>query len=209
MDELLEVFILEEYSQDAMSGEDLDEGLDTILEYRLAPYDIVETCKGLILYEESSGSVRFSHETVNEFIEKELKQRLPPSITLAKTSLIYLGSKTFDTCYSDEEALKERFRTNKFSRYASQYWADHIGGDAKGEEEIQNTIFGTFRLINKRESINQMQIYEESPGGLFRYSTGRSLLHVIAAHGLATTSKRLLDGTSNYNDRYVPKLYLR
>jgi hypothetical protein len=85
MDELLKVLIMDQYSQDITSGEDLDEELDAILEERLIPGDIVETCKGLVLYEESSGSVRFSHETVKLFIEKELKQRLPPTIILAKT----------------------------------------------------------------------------------------------------------------------------
>jgi hypothetical protein len=201
MDELLEALVIDEYSQDIVCGEDLDQELDAILEERLTPIDIVETCKGLVLYEESSGSVRFSHETVKDFIEKKLEQRLPPSIKSAKTCLIYLGSNALDTSCSDEEAFAKRLTTYKFSRYASQYWADYIRGDPKGEEEIQDTIFGTFRLASKRSSIGQMQIYA------FVLSTGRSLLHVIAANGLATTCKRLLDVTFNDNDRYIQKFY--
>jgi hypothetical protein len=209
MDELLEALVIAEYSQDIMSGEPLDEDLEAILEDRLTPGDIVETCKGLVLYDESSGSVRFSHETVKEFIEKELKQRLPPPITLAKTCLIYLGSNAFDTCCSDDEALGERVTTYKFSGYASQYWADYIRGDPKGEEETQDTIFGTFRSVGKRKSIAQMQIYTERTGWKLKLSTGRSLLHVIAANGLAATCKRLLDGTFNDNGGYIQKLFLQ
>ena len=142
---------------------------------------------------------------MNGFIESELEQKLqlPPPIRLAKTCLIYIGSNPFDTPCPDEKTLKARVRKYKFSRYASQYWADHVRGDAEGDKEIQNCIWVTFRFASKRESMSQMKMYAESRWGEFTLSTGGSLLHVIAANGLATICHSLLDGTSNDDDRYV------
>ena len=122
--------------------------------------------------------------------------RLTPPIRLAKTCLIYLGSNAFDTPCADKATFQIRVKKYKFSHYASQYWADHIRGDAKSEKEIQNAILGTFRLASKRESMNQMNMYAESSWGKFILYTGMSLLHVIAANGLAMVCRRLLDGIS-------------
>jgi hypothetical protein len=206
MDELLEALVVEEYSQEA-NGDYLDEELDAILEDKLTPTDIVETCKGFILHEESSGSVRFIHETAKGFIQSELehKLQLPSPIRLAKTCLIYFGSNAFDTPCTNRETLEVRVRTYKFGRYAAQYLADHIKGDTKGEEEMQRAICSTFQFLGKRESMDQMKVYAESPWGEFRWATGRSFLHFSTANGFATICKRLLVGTSNDNDRYVQR----
>ena len=189
MDELLEALVVGEYSENANGDEELDE----ILEYMVTPNDIVNACKGLVLYEESSGSVRFSHETVKAFIESDLEQKLMAQISLAKTCLTYLGSRVFDTPCSDLATLEERMETYKFSRYASQYWAEHIRGDKKCEEEIQNLFIETFGLSGKRDSMVQVKIYAESRWGDFIRSPVWSLLHVVAECGLTTICRRLLN----------------
>lgn len=201
MDELLEALVVDEYSQDA--NLELDAELDAILEYKLTPPEIVETCKGLVLFEETSGSVLFSHETVNGFI-KELGQtlRLPSKTRLAKTCLIYLGSNVFHAPCPNAEAFQVRRKKYKLSLYASQYWVDHIRGDSESEKEVQNAIWGISESVGKWESMHQLRIYSESSWGMFVSYTGMSILHVIAANGLAMICRCLLDGIFNDNDRY-------
>jgi len=190
MDELLEALVVGEYSENANGDEELDE----ILEYMVTPNDIVIACKGLVLYEESSGSVRFSHETVKGFIASELEQKLTPPVGLAKTCLIYLGSNVMDSPCPDKQSLQQRMETYKFSRYASQYWAEHIRGDKMCEKEIQSLFIDTFGLSGKRDSMVQVKIYAESRWGYFIRSPVWSLLHVVAESGLTTICRRLLNG---------------
>ena len=191
MDELLEALVVEEYSQNA-SG---DEELDAILEYMGTPTEIVDACKGLVLYEELSGSVRFSHETIKGFIKSDLEAKLVAQTSLAKTCLTYLGSKVFDVPCTDRTIFKGRITTYKFSRYASQYWTDHIRGDE--EEILQDMVVDTFGLIGRRESMGQIKIYSESSWGQFIRSTGWSLLHVVAASGFVTICRRVLYGNDH------------
>ena len=80
MDELLEVIVVEDGNQD----------LET--ESLIEPSDVIQCCKSLVLYEESSGIVRFTHETVNDYIKDNI-DILPPVTNLTKTCLSYLAFK--------------------------------------------------------------------------------------------------------------------
>src|SRR5271154_624078 len=70
MEELLEALVVEELEQDLT----LDEGLQD----KLAPSDVIDCCKSLVIYEKSSGLVRFTHFTVQEYIESKAQKILPP-----------------------------------------------------------------------------------------------------------------------------------
>jgi len=64
MDELLEALVVEEG----------DQGLEQ--DYMLDAAAVIECCKSLVLYEESSGLVRFAHETVQTFIARNIPNLL-------------------------------------------------------------------------------------------------------------------------------------
>ena len=206
MDELLEALAVEEYLEDA-SNKELDVNLDAILEERSTPTDLVKICKGLVLYDELSGAVRFSHETVDGFVQNELeeKSKLPTSTILAKTCLIYLSSPAFDVPCHDVRSLIARLERYKFSGYASQYWADHIKCNRKGEEQMQNALYETFQLDGRREAMGQIAHYIKYQRAWFKSSIGRSFFHIIAANGLAKIFRHLLNDD---NGRYFQKFCL-
>jgi hypothetical protein len=93
MDELREALVV----QDKKQPVELDE---TDMQELLAA-DILEICQSLVVYEEASGVVRFSHFTVQEFLESQVRESklCLPEIELAKTCLAYLPLKVFDEDY--------------------------------------------------------------------------------------------------------------
>jgi hypothetical protein len=196
MDELLEAIAVEQNSQ-VVPIFPIEE-LDTVLEYQVTPDDIVECCRGLILFEESSKSVRFTHETVKEFIKRRELKLLSPS-RLSEVCLIYLGSNPFDSPCTHKDSLLARMETYKFSRYAAQHWGDHAQGDA--EIEVQPAILRAFMSFGKRESMGQIQVHLERE--IFENSIGDSLLHIIVRAQLKTICLSLLSGEPEDNYRYI------
>jgi len=201
MDELLEALVVDEYCQDGSEGQ-LDG--DVILEETLKPHQVIKTCKGLVLYEESSGLVRFSHETVKGFIESEMGQKLqfPSPIMLAKTCVIYLGLSGLGPCH-DSASLKQRLGKYKFSRYAALFWAHHTRGEAENDPDNKRAVLSLLASENKKDSMLQLETYANSSWGQMSFTKGQTLLHVIAKNGLATICKWVLDGRINGNDTYV------
>jgi hypothetical protein len=198
MDELLEAIAVEQNSQLTPLICPIQE-LDMVLEYMVTPDNVIECCKGLVLFEKSSGSVRFTHETVKDFVEMRQLKLLSPS-RLAEVCLIYLASNPFDSPCSDEEKLLVRMETYKFSHYAAHHWGDHARGMA--ESEIQPAILRAFESFGRRESMAQIQLYAKWTLGNFKKSIGDSLLHIIAKAGLNTICHSLLTGEVD-KDRYV------
>src|ERR1700738_3051885 len=83
MEELREALVLQ------LGDEDLNH------EFMIPPAEIVECCKSLLVHEESSGLVRFTHYTVQRFIADKIHQKLPPISDLAKTCAAYLSLPEF------------------------------------------------------------------------------------------------------------------
>lgn len=182
----------------------VEDGQKKIVDVAISPPNyIIETCAGLVIYDEDTKIVRFNHQTVKEFLEVQNSVRLLEPIALAKTCLTYLGFNEFDVPCYDERSLQDRLERYKFSRYAAQYWAEHVRGAAERENVIQNAILETFQSVGKRESMCQCQKYAKTSSGTFGKVKGSSLLHIIAENGLATVCGSLLDETSNENDTYI------
>jgi len=102
--------------------------LEEISEEDFPPAEIIEFYESLIILEESSRVVRFTHITVQEWLST-LKASLPlikysvnPCAHLANTCLTYLAFNTFDEPCLDKESLERRVQNYKFSRYATQFW---------------------------------------------------------------------------------------
>ena len=177
MDELLEAVVIEQYCQDANPELSIEE-LDTILECKITPIDVVDSCKGLVLFEESSRSVRFTHETVKEFIKKRNLKLLSPG-RLAKICLIYLGSHPFDTPCPDETSLLARMETYKLNRYAAQYWHGHIRASGIEEPELLKSS-----LVRRLFDSTSTELLYELAG---RISSRAGTSHDRRLSGLGTT----------------------
>ena len=161
---------------------------------KLVTADIIEMCQSLVIHEESSGIIRFIHPTVQEFLKSI---ELLPVMTLAKTCLNFLENPIFDNICSDLESMELRVQTYRFCLYASKFWAFHTRGDAEVYSCIRQAVFRLFELENKRNSILQMEEYEEEAFvddrlKLF-FIKGQTILHIIAKNGLPTICRHFLD----------------
>lgn len=194
MDELLEALVVEELEP--------KEEFEDMLQNMLAPDEVIECCQSLVLYEESSGSVRFSHYTVQEFIASHL-QTLPPNVDLAKSCLNYLAFAKLDEPCLDRVSVQMRVQKYKFSQYAAQYWSVHTAGKAEESPEIQLAILHVFGSDAKRNAILQLDTYANSRWGNISFTKGQTLLHVLAHKGLVTLCMLVLDGVLNTNDTYL------
>ena len=71
MSELLEALVVEDAEP--------DDDIASILENMLTPADIIECCKSLIIHDDQSGVVRFTHYTVQDFMESSARPASPCS----------------------------------------------------------------------------------------------------------------------------------
>jgi ankyrin repeat protein len=186
MDELVEALVMEDFEDGAV----IDIHSET-----LPPSEIVECCKSLVEYEESSGFVRFTHYTVQEFIATRIEQQLPPAIRIAKSCLNCLIFNGLDKPVQDGFAeLKDRMQKFKFCRYAAEFWAFHVRGEAEHSPDIQRDVLRILATQRKREALLQMEQYAQLR--ISRYTTGQSLFHVFSRFGLATICSVVLDSTN-------------
>jgi hypothetical protein len=174
MDELLEALVVEETD------------CDLERECMLEPSAIIECCKSLVLYDTSSGLVRFAHETVHEYIASHLKHDIPQHCALAKTCLTYLSFDEFDI---SGECMEQRLKTYKLGRYAASFWSFHTR-EAEECEEVQHAVLACLMSENKRNSMLQMAAYARGKSDI---TGGQTVLHVLAENGLTTTCGLLLD----------------
>ena len=162
----------------------------TFLKQMIAPIDVIDSCKSLVQYEKSSGLVRFSHDTVQEFIADHI-QELPPAFHLAKSCLDYL---TFDNF--EEVPLNAR----PFRQYAAQFWDAHTR-EAEESYDVQQAALRLLMIPGKMNSIlrfgSEVGFWEGSKG---EYPTS---LHLVAEKGLAKICKLILATSDKQNtERY-------
>jgi hypothetical protein len=154
--------------------------------------EIVQICESLIIHEESSGTVRFSHTTVQDWLrDSKTYKNLPLPADLAKTCLTYLGSNVFSQPCLEQYILVKRLETYKFVSYAVQFWGFHARGDAENLDEIQDFILHAFGSEVRRMSVLEIQEYR---GYYSETLLTESIFHVVAKNGLGMICERLLNG---------------
>jgi ankyrin repeat protein len=165
----------------------------------LQPEQVIEVCRGLVVYDESSGLVRFVHYTVQEFIAQHLKQWLQTSY-LAKTCVDYLAS--FHEPCSSLESIKSRSEKYKFSRYAAGFWGVHAR-EAEDQEVVQRAVLEFLSSDGRMNSMVQLGSMYQT----FNYWTDLhpTILQIIAKNGLAATCRLLLSERLNLPHTYVTR----
>lgn len=188
MDELLEVLVVEEG--------------DTHLEREgmLRPSEVVECCKSLVLYEECSGLVRFTHETVQDFIANNVQQSLLSTVDLAKTCLTYLGFDDLKEHCPNASDFDKRLQEHTFLHYASRYWDVHVR-EAEENSDVQSYVSALLSTEPRRNSITQLETYSHSNWLSTEFAKNQTLLHVAAEKGFASLCRTTLAQELRSNER--------
>lgn len=180
------------YTKEPLSMEALREALvmeeedhDLQRNYMLEPEEIVDCCKSLIIHETSSGFVRFTHFTVQDFIGT-IKSRLCPMSYLAKICLNYLAMSVFDEPCNNWTLL-DRTKQYAFSSHAGKYWDFYTSGDPEKSHDIQLSVFKALKSEHRRDALIQLST---SVGWASRHET---MLHMIARAGLVSICGLILD----------------
>ena len=205
MDELVDALAIgsyEDYS-DEEEDDDTDDTQGFIERNRLQPGQLVECCQSLIQYEQSSGLVRFTHFTVQEFITQKLQQQLPPLRDLAITCISYLSM--FDSICSDKNIIEKRIQQYPFSCYAAEFWGVHTK-ETEDEDDIQQRTMTFLLSKNKRDSMLELDAYTKSRPtvGDTTFDPNQTLLHVLAINGLSSICLLALQKSQDVNNTYTP-----
>jgi len=168
----------------------------------MQPDEILDCCRGFIIRETSSDTLRFTHATAKKFLQDRFPVTLQAGeVELALACLRYLAFNVFDyRC--DTEAMKERLNAYKFSLYAARFWGIHTRGKAENDTDVQQAVLSLLTSENKRNSMLQMEAYANSGWGNISFTKGQTSLHVIAGKGLARICEHFLKGMRN-------EMYLR
>jgi hypothetical protein len=168
---------------------------------RVDEWDIVESCRGLIIFDERSRKLSFAHRTITDAFRsiKALWHSwagLPP-VQLGKICLTYLNLKVFEAgpC-NDRESFDARLRSLKFGRRAAQYWPKYVRGEGESSIEMARAVFAVVGSPKKREAMLQLAAPPQFSMNLssFRQLT---VLHVFAMNGLSRLCEMVLNEDGN------------
>jgi len=178
-------------------------GLKTIDDsYLTVPELITECCMGLVALDTEASVIRFTHLTVEEFLQQRRSNLFTDgSKTITRACLTYLtfDDFSFGPCPTNGE-VEKRLSTFPFLGYASGYWGDHAADsfdeDIKGkvlEFATNNTNLAVWsQLEGTREKNWKPRFFGhhgddektwEGADGL-TYEKNLSLLHIAARFGI-------------------------
>jgi hypothetical protein len=167
----------------------VDENDELQRDYILDPEDIIDCCKSLVVHETSSGFVRFTHYTVQEYIGT-IESRLCSMNYLAKTCLNYLAMSAFDKPCNDHQTFHDRIKQFSFSRHAGKYWNFYTSGDPEKCHDIQLAVFRALRSEDRRDALIELS----NNNNWFQWiPSDETFLHMIARAGLATICGLILN----------------
>jgi hypothetical protein len=191
IDELREVIWVEDNSRKLNRKDVNDFGINAI----------IRNCESLVTFNKMTGQVKYSHTTVQEFLDSEFTKELTTHTALAITCLTYLNFDVFEDFCIDIESLHERAKNYRFLSYASNYWATHArNADTEDViwDDMQIAIIETLRQHGKRESMEQMRNYWPSSKSIV--SKRKSLLHILVEIRLVPYLPLLSDKLSDIID---------
>ena len=160
--------------------------------------DILDTCENLLVYNDSSQTVEFTHYSAKEYLAREQIQKLLRPEQVAKLCLNYTLYGDFkDGPVATGDSLSDRFDNFPFSRYAGRYWGDHLRA-VTDQSLIKEDAIELLRSDAKRNAMLQIYIHET----LHEFYTakdfqGLTALHVIAIEGLDRTCQRVLEAQAS------------
>lgn len=111
---------------------------------------IVEACMTLVRARET---VAFTHISVKEFLEKQMRTAIDDEITIAVHCLQYLIDSKIDEA-TTHDSLNDQLRKNPFLDYAATYWGCHLRNVVpKDGEEHESLRRLCSRLLNDKPRV--------------------------------------------------------
>jgi hypothetical protein len=143
---------------------------------------IIRWCRSLLIYERSSGVIRFNHMTVKEFLESpssKFNEYRLSSNDLARTCLTYLGFKEFERPFQGPEPVATEMSKYKFLAYAMVSGIEHIENEVQNDDQIRCLVLNVFGVQARRQRIGEF--------------LGVPVFHLMVIHGVAKICTILLD----------------
>jgi len=162
---------------------------------------LVQYCHGLVVIDERTGIMRFSHFTVKEFLSLHYQDDLLSRVDCGRVCLTYLAFSVFENgqCWSRSDYKR---REHRFGEYASEIWASYIRGQGESDEGVFFCLGEVLKSQKKVGAMLQMQqlfrsrkkffMHHDDPR-IFAFNHGAVTgLHVIAREGLSVYYARLM-----------------
>jgi len=174
---------------------------------RSSPEDLLNACRGLLVVDRITNTVRFPHLTALEYLRT--RNDLHPSSYLAQVCMTYLSFEEFETECNDWEELKSRVTKYKAAELLAKYWG-YYTRDAQCDQVVQDRIFAWLGSEKKCRSMIQMPYFRRAILDLSwdwfnsNMISHETILNLLVQNGLALLCELFLDGKSpNLNDGYV------
>jgi len=154
----------------------------------IAIEELIAVCAGMVTIDAESDTVRLVHYTTQKYLQTRLNH---VKVDIASGSLAYLALKVFCAPCLKTENLEDRLRAYPFASYAATYWCEHLRGEL--ENDLKDTCLHVFSTQGRRDSVFEIRNYSTHWSDESNDAAGSSLLHVVAASGLAILCRCLLD----------------
>jgi hypothetical protein len=161
---------------------------------------IISTCESLVEVDKFSREVRFTHQTVDDFLRGHCTEQMLSTVDIAKKCLTYLAFSGFDEPCRELQCLQKRLGKYRFGRYAAQFWGLHMQGEGERRVEVRERLYAAFKSAEREYSLHQLRYVNPY---YLPNANGLSFLHIIAMQGLATICKMYLDDDMEEMRRYV------
>ena len=172
--------------QEALSIETHPPDSDLNPLFFIDPIQIIHYCQGLVELDKSSGIIRFTHYTVEDFLKDRYLNELLPPTYLAKVCLTYLTFDCFETGpASDKDTFFQRMELYALTDYAMRYWGSYVRGKGEKDQEIVAALFRLFKSTNQCNAIRQRRVWMDY---FWKLGDNKTYfwtpLHIIAQEGL-------------------------
>jgi ankyrin repeat protein len=158
---------------------------------------LADICAGLVTIEESSGAVRFTHYTTQEYIKKKsvVPERLQPASAYhALVCVTYLAFDVFgEGACEDWDDFEDRIRNNTFLEYAAGNLSSHLS--SSDESRTADAMLGFLKDPGKVDSYLQARKCSNLSSFLNwdRYPQECHPLHVASDLGHETSVLSLIE----------------
>jgi hypothetical protein len=173
---------------------------------RSSPEDLLNACRGLLVVDRITNTVRFPHLTALEYLRT--RNDLPPSSYVVQICMTYLSFEEFETECNDWEELKSRVKKYKAAELLANSWG-YYTRDAQCDQVVQDRVFAWLGSENRCLSMMQMRHFRQYIDLYWDWfnsnmSSHQTILHLLVENGLALLCELFLDGKApNLNDGYV------
>jgi len=170
--------------------------------------DIIAVCQSLVVCDDQTKIVRFTHYTVQEYFKHNCKDKLSPRVELAKVCVTYLAFDGFNDGYApirfdyDDDLPLWFFDwcLPAFYNYALQYWVYYTKGDGESDHEMRMALLRLFNSPQKRATLLRQEIRRvdyrwwrnENEIDIEKFSSKSTTwmpIHILAEAGLPTLIK--------------------